>query len=43
MIQGYLNIIVGIPVRIVDDDRVGRVQVDAETTGFGANEEHEFF
>ena len=28
-----LDVVVGIPIGVVDDDRVGCVQVDAETSG----------
>lgn len=29
----YLDVVVGIPVRVVDDDGVGGGQVDAQTSG----------
>ena len=34
-----LNVVVGIPIGVVDDDRVGSVQVDAETSGAGWQQE----
>lgn len=35
----YLDIIVRVPVRIVDDDGVSRGQIDAQTTSSGREEE----
>lgn len=35
----YLDVIVGVPVRIIDDDGVGRCKVDAQTTCSGREEE----
>ena len=35
----YLDVVVWIPVRVVDDDSVGGVQVDAETPGFRRKQE----
>jgi hypothetical protein len=34
-----LEIILRVPVAVVDDDGVGGHQVDAETSGFGAQQE----
>jgi hypothetical protein len=34
-----LQIILRVPVAVVDDDGVGGHQVDAETSGFGAQQE----
>lgn len=31
----YLDVIVGVPVRIIDDDRVSRCKIDAQTTCSG--------
>ena len=36
-----LNVIVRIPIGVIDDDRVGSVQVDAQATGSGGQEEDE--
>lgn len=34
-----LDVIVGIPVRVVDDDSVSRGEIDAQTTSSGREEE----
>ena len=36
-----LEIVLRVPVAVVDDDRVGGDQVDAEASGFGAQQEYE--
>lgn len=36
-----LNVVVWIPIRVVDDDRVGGSQVNAQTTGSGRQQEAE--
>ena len=36
-----LDVVVRIPVTVVDDDGVGRCQVNAETAGPGGEKEHE--
>lgn len=35
----YLDVIVGVPVRIIDDDGVSRCKIDAQTTRSGGEEE----
>lgn len=37
----HLDIVVRVPIGVVDDDSVGSVQVDAETTGSGGQQEAE--
>jgi hypothetical protein len=39
----HLDVVVWVPVRVVDDDGVGRVQVDAETSGTRGQQEAELF
>jgi hypothetical protein len=38
-----LDVVVGIPIGVVDDDRVGSVQVDAETAGSSRQQEGKLF
>jgi hypothetical protein len=38
-----LDVVVRVPIRVVDDDGVGRVQVDAETSGTRGQQEAELF
>ena len=40
-VQGYLQVVLGVPVRIEDDAGVGGRQVDAQTSGSGAEQEDE--
>ncbi len=35
----YLDVIVGVPVRVVDDDSVSRGEINAQTTSSGREEE----
>lgn len=35
----YLDVVVGVPVRIIDDDGVSRCKIDAQTTRSGGEEE----
>ena len=37
--KSYLDVVVWVPVRVIDDDGVGSVQVDAETPGFRRKQE----
>jgi hypothetical protein len=39
----HLDVVVWVPVRVVDDDGVGRVQVDAETSSTRGQQEAELF
>lgn len=35
----YLDVIVGVPVRVIDDDGVCRCKIDSQTTSSGREEE----
>lgn len=38
--QGYLHVLVWVPVTVIDDDSVGSSQIDAQPTGSGGQQEH---
>ena len=40
VIQTDLNVILWVPVRVVDDDGVGSSQIDTQSPSSGAQEEH---
>lgn len=41
MCFAYLDVIVGIPIRVIDNDSISRSKVNAQTTSSGREEEGE--